>query len=82
MPLWSMYLVASVLQVVQPWSAVTVDQLRMLGIRNVGEIGMVERTFGFTPKSLEGNIDFMRSVTTTDGLKIAMGFRPSRIRDH
>jgi len=81
-PLWSMYLVASALQLVQPRPAVTIDQLRMLGIRNVGELGMVEETFGFTPKGLKGNIDFVRSITTTDGLKIAMGFMPSRIRDH
>ena len=81
-PLWSMYLVASVMQLIQPRPAVTIDQLRMLGIRNVGELGMVEEEFGFTPKGLKGNIDFVKSVTITDGLKIAMGFMPSRIRDH
>ena len=81
-PLWLLYLAASALQLVQPRPAVTIDQLRMLGIRNVGELGMVEEAFGFTPRGLKGNIDFVKSVTTTDGFKIAMGFMPSRIRDH
>ena len=81
-PVWTMYLATLVLQLVQPRPAITLDQLKMLGIRNVGEPGIVEQTFGFTPKTVEGNIDFVRSVTAADGFKIAMGFMPSRIRDH
>ena len=81
-PVSFIYLATLALQSIQPRPAVTVDQLRMLGIRNVGELGIVEQTFGFTPKSVEGNIDYVRSVTAADGLKIAMGFMPSRIRDH
>lgn len=82
LPVWLMHLAILVIQVVQPRPAVTVDQLRMLDIRNVGEAGIVEKTFGFTPRSLEGNIDFVRSVTASDGFKIAMGIMPGRIRDH
>lgn len=81
-PVWIMHLVTLALQVVQPRPAVTVDQLRMLGIRNVGEPGIVGQFFGFTPRTLEGNIEFVRSVTVGDGWKIAMGLMPARIRDH
>ena len=81
-PMWMMHLATLVLQLVQPRPAVTVDQLRMLGIRNVGEPGIVDQTFGFTPRTVEGNIDFVRSVTVADGWKIAMGIMPARIRDH
>ena len=82
LPVWMMHLGALALQVFQPRPAVTVDQLRMLGIRNVGEPGIVEQSFDFTPRTLEGNIDFVRSVTAADGLKIALGIMPARIRDH
>lgn len=81
-PFWMMHLVTLALQMVQPRPAVTVEQLRMLDIRNVGEPGIVEQTFDFTPRTVEGNIDFIRSVTAADGLKIAMGIMPARIRDH
>ena len=81
-PVWMMLLATLALQVVQPRPVVTVDQLRMLGIRTVGEPGIVEQIFDFTPRTLEGNIDFVRSVTAADGLKMAMGLRPARIRDH
>ncbi|PKB65250.1 MAG: hypothetical protein BZY80_00740 [SAR202 cluster bacterium Io17-Chloro-G2] len=81
-PVWLMHLATIALQSLQPRPAVTVDQLRMLGIRNVGEPGIVEQTFGFTPRTVEGNIDFIRSVTAADGWKIAMGIMPTRIRDH
>ena len=81
-PMWLMQLATLWLQLVQPRPAVTVDQLRMLGIRNVAETGMVEQTFGFTPRTVEGNIDFVRSVTVADGWKIAMGIPPARVRGH
>ena len=80
-PMWMMHLATLALQLVQPRPTITVDQLRMLGIRNVGEPGIVEQTFGFTPRSVEGNIDFVRSVTAADGWKIALGIMPVRIRD-
>ena len=54
----------------------------MVTLRNVSESGVVERTFGFTPKAMEGNIDYVRSVTAGDGFNIAMGLRSTRIGDH
>ncbi len=81
-PVWFVYLATLAMQLIQPHPPVTMDQFKMLGIRNVGEPGIVEETFGFTPKSMEGNIEYIRSVTVSDGLKIAMGSMPSRIRSH
>lgn len=81
-PMGMMHLATLALQLVQPRPAVTTDLLRMLDIRNVGEPGIVDQTFGFTPRTMEGNIDFVRSVTAADGWKIAMGIMPARIRDH
>ena len=54
----------------------------MLGIRSVAEMGEVERVFGFTPQSLEGNIDFVNSVGRVDGIQMLLGAIPRHIRDH
>lgn len=82
LPVWLMYLATLVMQVVQPRPAITTEQLRMLPLRNVSEFGVVEQTFGFTPKAMEGNIEFVQLVTAGDGFSIAMGLMPTRIRDH
>ena len=81
-PVWLMYLATAVLQRLQPRPPVTTDQLRMLAIRNIAEPGVVEQVFGFTPRPLEGNIDYVRSVGFWDGIKISLGSMPSSIRDH
>ena len=81
-PVWLMYLATLVMEKVQPRPPITIDQLRMLSIRNVAEPGVVEETFGFTPRRLEGNIDFVRSVGFWDGVKITLGSMPPHIRDH
>jgi len=81
-PVWLMRLNVAVLEKVQPRPPVTSEQLRLLPVRNVAEPDSVERVFGFTPRSMEGNIGYIRSVSFGDGLKIALGFMPARIRDH
>ncbi len=82
LPVWLMYVATAVLQRVQQRPPATTDQLRMLAIRNVAEPDVVEANFGFTPRPLEGNIDFVRSVSFVDGLNIISGVMPSHIRDH
>ena len=52
---------------------VTTDQLKMLGIRNVSEGRELENAFGFTPKPLRGNIDYVNSVTFGEALRMVMG---------
>ncbi len=81
-PVWLVYGLAKAAQDLVPRAPVTTDQLRMLPIRNVAEPDVVERTFGFTPRVLEGNIDYVRSVGLRDGIDILTGYMPSRIRDH
>ena len=61
---------------------VTTEMLRMMRVRNVAELGSVEETFGFTPKPLEGNIDYVKSLSFADALKINLGVVPPHIRDH
>ena len=65
-----------------PHPPATLHQLDMLAIDNVAELDVVERAFGFTPRPLEGNIDYIRQISLADGLKMLLGFMPRRIRDH
>lgn len=61
---------------------VTPDQFRMLRYDSVGKTGVVETEFRFKPRPLRGNIDFVRSVTYWDALRIMLGRMPRHIRDH
>ena len=82
LPVWLVYLAAATLGRFQKRPLATADQLRMLAIRNVAELGTVEHTFGFTPRTLEGNIEYVKSIGFGEGLRVAMGSMPSSIRDH
>jgi NADH dehydrogenase len=81
-PVFLMRLNVALMELALPRSPITTEELRMLQIRNVAEAGVVEETFGFTPRPLEGNIDFVNSMSFSDALKITLGFMPSHIRDH
>ena len=81
-PVWLMYLAAIGMRLVRPRPPITTDQLKMLGIRNVAEPDVVEQEFGFTPRGLEGNIDYIKSVGFSDGIKILLGSMPPSVRDH
>ena len=78
-PVRLMRLVAAVCQGILPRTPVTTEQIKMLGIRNVAELGEVERVFGFTPKSMKGNIDYVNSLTFGDGVQMVLGGRPKII---
>ena len=65
-----------------PRPPATTHQLAMLSIPNVAELDTVERVFGFKPRPLRGNIEFIKRISIWDGLRIASGFFPTRIRDH
>ena len=51
----------------------TTAQLKMLGIRNVAEGNDIEDEFGFTPRPLRGNIDYVNSVGFGDALRMTLG---------
>ena len=81
-PVWAAYLATKLVQAVQSRPPITTDQLRMISIRNVAEPGVVEDEFGFTPRNLEGNIDYINSISFRDALRISLGSMPKSIRDH
>ena len=82
LPLRLMRIVVGLMEKTLTRPPATLHQLDMLAIDNVAELGVVERAFGFTPRPLEGNIDYIRQISLADGLKMLLGFMPRRIRDH
>ena len=68
----------AVMQNFLPRPPVTTGQLRMLGIRNVAEGRDIERAFGFTPKPLRGNIDYVNNISSADALRMTLGLRMAR----
>ena len=56
-----------------PRPPLTTGQLRMMGIRNVSEGHDIEEAFGFTPRPLRGNIDYVNQVTFGDAFRMTMG---------
>ena len=61
---------------------VTPYQLRMLRLDNVAAPDGFEDRFGFTPRPLRGNIDYVRRVGIGEALRILSGRMPAHIRDH
>ena len=75
-------LAASVMETFMPRPPVTREQLKMLRLDNTTGLDSVESVFGFAPRPLRGNIDYLRDVRFRDALKINLGLMPKRIRDH
>lgn len=81
-PIWAMKINVSLMELFMSRPPINAEMLKMLRVRNVAELGMVEQTFGFRPSPMEGNIDFVNQVTLGDAMKINMGAMPTHIRDH
>ena len=81
-PVLVMRLVAGVMAAVLPNPPVTPEQVRMVATQNIAELRTVEDVFGFKPRPLQGSIDYIKGISFWEGLRIAMGFMPMRIRDH
>ena len=63
----------AIMQGLLPRTPMTTGQLKMLGIRNVAEGRDIEESFGFTPKPLRGNIDYVNQVGLGDALRMTLG---------
>ena len=81
-PVWVVWPNVALMQRLMSRPPLTTEMLRMVRMRNVAGSGVVEETFGFTPRPLAGNINFVNSITFGDALKINLGATPAHIRDH
>ena len=77
-PTFLAYPAVAVLQGLLPRPPLTTAQLKMLGIRNVAEGNDIEDEFGFTPRPLRGNIDYVNSVSFGDALNMTLGLSMPR----
>lgn len=81
-PLPFMRAALGVLGTFVPNPPATDSMMDMLNIDNVTEPNAVEKIFGFTPRSVQGGIDYICRLTYWDAVKIATGFMPAHVRDH
>ena len=82
LPLPMMKSLIRILEVMIPNPPATTGQLELLDLDNVTDIDSVEKVFRIKPRSLEGNIGYIRSLSRLESWKIALGFMPKRIRGH
>ena len=73
---------ASVLEALSPRPPITREQLKMLAFDHRTELDSVQRHFGFEPRPVRGNIDYIRRIRYSDAMRMSMGFMPRHIRDH
>ena len=81
-PIPAMRVVVRAMEALLPRPPATTAQLRMISVPNVAELNTVEEVFGFRPRPLGGSIEYVKGISFTEGLKIALGAMPARIRDH
>ena len=81
-PISTMKPLVRIMETLVPRPPVTTEQLKTLQFDNTTDLDSVEKAFGFVPRPLKGNIDYIRKISLRDALKITLGFMPSYIRDH
>jgi len=81
-PLSVMRPLVRAMEALLPRPPVTSEQLKMLKLDNVTDLQSVKKNFGFVPKPIRGNIDYITRLSYMDALKINLGFMPAHIRDH
>ena len=77
-PLTLMRLMVAIMERISPHPPATLHQLRMLSVDSATELDLVERTFGFQPRPLEGAIDYIRDISYWEALKLSLGFPQRR----
>lgn len=70
------------MEMLMPRPPVTREQLKMLHLDICTELDSIQSAFGFVPRSLKGNIDYISRISLGDALKVNLGFMPTHIRDH
>ena len=69
-----------IMEAIIPNPPATTSQLEMLALDNVTDLDAMERVFRMKPRSLEGNIGYIRSMSQMEALRVSLGFMPKRIR--
>ena len=73
LPAWAVWLNVALMEKMVPHPPLTTEELRMLSIRNVAELSEVEESFGFTPRPVQGNVDYIKNIGWRDAMKTVSG---------
>lgn len=74
--------IAWMMQRLMPRPPVTTEQIKMIAVDNVANGESVEKKFGFNPRPLEGNLDYLLEIRLRDALRMNLGLMPTRVRDY
>ena len=69
-----------IMEAIIPNPPATTSQLEMLALDNVTDLDAMERVFRMKPRSLEGNIGYIGSMSQMEALRVSLGFMPKRMR--
>lgn len=72
-PIWKMRLPIALMEMVTPRPPINSAMLQLITLRNVAEPDSVERVFSFRPQSFAGNIDYIKSMTFGEALRMNLG---------
>lgn len=72
-PLWKMRLPIALMELLTPRPPINSAMLQLITLRNVADPDSVQREFNFRPRSFDGNIDHVRSMTFGQALRSNLG---------
>jgi NADH dehydrogenase len=75
-PLWKIRPLVAAMDVLLPRAPINRAMLQLVTLRNVAETDSVERTFGFRPRPMAGNLDHLQDVTFGQALRLNLGLSP------
>ncbi len=78
-PLPVLRLIAAGLSLLFPRTPLTNRHLDMLAINGLTRLEATEETYGFSPRPLAGNIEYIRRLSRWDALRIALGLGGDQI---
>ncbi len=73
-PVWAVRGPVAMLGLLTPRPPLNKAMLQLITLRNVADTHGVERAFGFKPRPLAGNVDYLRDITTGAALRMTLGF--------
>ena len=82
LPAWMVWPNVWVMEKLLPKPPLNLEELRMISVRNVADERGVADAFGFQPRPMEGNIEYLKDISFGEGMKTMLGFMPARMRDH
>lgn len=72
-PLWAVRLPIAAMETLTPNPPINRAMLQLIGMRNVTDTDAVAATFGFHPRPMAGNLDYLRNIGFGAALRMNLG---------